>query len=136
MTDQKTERIETTIRIDGWDEQPTQEFDDGTKIAHAVVGLVDGSDGLSRGHLESVLYYAADGTSTYVGALRLEAELAGRKGAFTATGEGTFDGTTAASTMTIVQGTGDLAGISGTVSSSSTHEDYPNMPLTIEYALG
>ena len=38
--------------------------------------------------------------------------------------------------MRIVEGTGDLAGISGTVSSSSTQDDYPNMPLVIEYTFG
>ena len=130
-----TNTIETTIKIEGWDEQPTREFDDGTKVAHAVVTLTEGNDGLLAGHMESVLYYTADGTSTYAGAIRLEAELDGRKGAFTAVGEGGYDGTTASSTMKIVEGTGDLAGITGTVSSSSTHEDYPNMPLTIAYEI-
>ena len=38
--------------------------------------------------------------------------------------------------MRIVEGTGDLAGITGSVSSSSTHDDYPNMPLVIAYELG
>jgi hypothetical protein len=131
-----TTKIETTIKIDAWDEQPTAEHDDGTKVAHAVVTLAEGNEGLRSGHLESVLHYAADGTSTYAGLIRLEGELDGRSGALTAIGEGTYDGTTAASTMRIVEGTGDLAGISGTVSSSSTQEDYPNMPLVIEYSLG
>jgi hypothetical protein len=129
-------RIETTIKIDDWDEKPSAEYDDGTKLAHAVVTLVDGNDGLRTGHLESVLYYAADGTSTYVGAIHLDAVLDGRSGSFTAIGEGEYDGTTANSTMRIVEGTGDLTGISGTVSSSSTHADYPNMPLVIDYELG
>ena len=93
-----SDKIETTIKIDSWDEKPTQEFDDGTKVAHAVVGLTEGNDGPRTGHMESVLYYRADGTSTYLGAIRLEAELDGRKGAFTAIGEGEYDGTTASST--------------------------------------
>ena len=130
-----TNTIETTIKIEGWDEKPTQEFDDGTKVAHAVVTLTEGNDGLVAGHMETVLYYTGDGASTYAGAIRLEAELEGKKGAFTAVGEGGYDGTTATSTMKIVEGTGDLAGITGTVSSSSTHEDYPNMPLTIAYEI-
>ena len=131
-----SDKIETTIKIDSWDEKPTQEYDDGTKIAHAAVGLVEGNDGLVTGHLESVLYYRADGSSAYVGTIRLEAELDDKKGAFTAIGEGEYDGTTASSTMRIVEGTGDLAGITGTVSSSSTAQDYPNMPLVVEYELG
>jgi hypothetical protein len=90
-----TETLTTTIKIDNWDEQPTQEHDDGTKTAHAVVTLTDGNDGLRSGLLESVLHYGSDGTSEYAGLIRLEAELDGKVGAFTAIGEGTYDGTTA-----------------------------------------
>jgi hypothetical protein len=131
-----TEKLETTIKIDNWDEKPTQEYDDGTKVAHAAVTLTDGNDGLRSGLLESVLYYRSDGTSDYMGLIHLEGELSGRNGSFTAIGEGTYDSTTASSTMRIVDGTGELAGIGGTVSSSSTQADYPNMPLVIEYQLG
>ncbi len=131
-----TEKLETTIKIDTWDEKPTQEYDDGTKVAHAVVTLTDGNDGLRSGLLESVLYYGADDTSSYVGLLHLDAELDGRTGSFTALGHGEYDGTTASSTMPIVAGTGELAGITGSVASSSTQADYPNMPLVIEYQLG
>ena len=133
-------KIETTLKIDSWDEKPTAEYDDGTKLAHAVVALTEGPDhawgGLRTGHLESVLYYAADGTSTYAAVLHLDGELDGRQGALTAIGEGEYDGTTASSTMRIVESTGDLAGLTGTVSSSSTQDDYPNLPLVLEYELG
>jgi hypothetical protein len=135
-----TSKLETTIKIDNWDEKPTEEYDDGTKVAHAVVKLTEGagssSGGLSTGLLESVLYYGADGTSSYVGVLHLDAELDGKSGSFTAIGHGEYDGTTASSTMPIIQGTGDLAGITGSVSSTSTKDDYPNMPLVIAYDLG
>jgi hypothetical protein len=131
-----TNKLETTIKIDSWHEKPSEEYDDGTKLAHAVVKLTEGNDGLRTGHLESVLYYGADGTSSYVGVLRLDAELDGRSGSFTALGHGEYDGTTASSTMPIIEGTGELDGITGSVSSSSTHADYPNMPLVIEYTLG
>jgi hypothetical protein len=30
-------------------------------------------------------------------------------------------------------GTGELSGLSGTVSSRSTHADYPHMPLSLTY---
>ena len=130
-----TTKLETTIKIDSWDEKPSAEYDDGTKVAHAVVSLTDGNDGLSTGHLESVLYYGADGTSSYVGVLHLDGELAGKSGSFTALGQGEYDGTTASSTMPIIGGTGELDGIAGSVSSSSTQADYPNMPLVIEYDL-
>jgi len=72
-----TTTIKTTIKIDNWDEKPSVEYDDGTKVAHAVVSLTEGKDGLSTGHLESVLYYGADGTSSYVGVLHLEGDEVG-----------------------------------------------------------
>jgi hypothetical protein len=135
-----TKRLETTIEIESWDEKPSAEYDDGTKVSHAVVRLTEGagdsSGGLRSGLLESVLYYRSDGTSSYVGVLHLGGVLDGRSGSFTAIGHGEYDGTTATSTMPIVEGTGELAGISGSVSSSSTHQDYPNMPLVIAYELG
>ena len=128
-------KLETTIKIDNWDEKPSAEYDDGTKVSHAVVSLTEGNDGLSTGHLESVLYYGADGTSSYVGVLHLDGQLDGKSGSFTAIGNGEYDGTTASSTMPIIGGTGELDGITGSVSSSSTQADYPNMPLVIEYDL-
>ena len=131
-----TTTIKTTIKIDNWDEKPSAEYGDGTKVAHAVVSLTEGNDGLSTGHLESVLYYGADGTSSYVGVLHLEGELDGKSGSFTALGNGEYDGTTASSKMPIIGGTGELDGITGSVSSSSTQDDYPNMPLVIAYELG
>ena len=96
-----TRKLETTIRIDRWEENPSAEYDDGTKVAHAVAGLTEGNDGLRAGLLESVLYYREDGTSSYAGVIRLEGELDGRTGSFTAVGEGAYDGATAASTMPI-----------------------------------
>ena len=131
-----TEKLTTTLKIDNWDENPTQENDDGTKLTRAVVTLTDGADELKSGRFESLMHYKTDGTAAYVTVMRVEAELDGRSGAFTAVGEGTFDGTTASGTMHIVEGTGDLAGITGTLESSSTHADYPNMPLVVEYDLG
>ncbi len=105
-----TTTIKTTIKIDNWDEKPSAEYDDGTKVAHAVVSLIEGNDGLSTGHLESVLYYGADGTSSYVGVLHLDGELDGKSGSFTALGNGEYDGTTASSTDADHRGDGRARG--------------------------
>jgi uncharacterized protein DUF3224 len=128
-------KLVTTIAIDDWQESPTQEFGDGTKICHAVVRLSKGRDGLTGGHMESVLHYREDGTSNYVTVLRLEGTLDGRAGSFVAIGDGVYDGTSAGGTMRIVSGSGELGTISGTVGGESTHDDYPQMPLVIEYDL-
>lgn len=130
-----TEKLVTTIKIDDWQESPTREFDDGTKISHAVVRLTEGRDGLTAGHMESVLYYRQDGSSRYTTLLRLEGELGGRAGSFVAVGDGSYDGTTAGGVMRIVSGSGDLETVSGTIGGDATHADYPQMPLVIEYDL-
>ena len=126
----------TRLKITSWDETVTAEFD-GSKITRAAVELAEGVDGLTGGTSESVMYYRPDGSSDYVTVIRLTGVLDGRAGSFVASGHGGFDGTTAASTSDIVpgSGTGELAGISGTLTSSSTHADYPFMPLTLTYQL-
>lgn len=67
--------------------------------------------------------------------MRLSATLSGRSGQFMLLGEGTFDGATAVSHVHIVEGsgTGALEGITGLGESSSTHSDYPFMPLSLTF---
>ncbi len=127
--------IATRLRIASWDENPVSEFGDGSKITRATVVLTDGADGLESGRFESVMYYRSDGTSSYVNIMHLTATLDGRTGSFVLSGEGTFDGTTASGTSTIVagSGTGGLTGIRGAINSASTHADYPFMPLVLDY---
>lgn len=142
-----TTTVQTKLKIESWDEQPSRELEDGRKFTRAEVrfaGDQSGSDGSGgENRIESatysgLMYYAADGTSTYVTMMQVTATLDGKSGSFVLTGSGTYDGTTAAGESSIVpgSGTGELAGISGSASSSSTHDDYPYMPLTISYDLG
>ena len=131
-----TKTLETKLTIESWDEQPSRELADGRKFTRAEVGL-KGADGIGSASYEALMYYAADGTSTYVTMMHVTGTLDGRSGSFVLTGSGTYDGTTAAGGSSIVpgSGTGELTGISGSASSSSTHDDYPFMPLTISYEL-
>jgi hypothetical protein len=115
------------LKIDAWDEQPYRTLDDGRKFARAEVTL----SGDPSADMESLLYYKADGTSEYVALMHLTGTFDGRQGSLVLRGTGTFDGTTAHSVSEIVEGTGDLAGATGTAESSSTHADYPYMPLTL-----
>jgi hypothetical protein len=127
--------VETALKIESWDEEPAQEFADGTKISRSESRL-DGEIGSATSR--SLLYYRADGTSSFVVVMRVEATLDGHAGAFVLAGDGTYDGTTAAQRLTIVDGSGagGLAGIRGSARSYSTSADYPNMPLVLEYDLG
>jgi uncharacterized protein DUF3224 len=127
--------LTTKLEIKSWDEKPYREFDDGRKFARAEVVLAGTDGGVLEGAFESLLYYAADGTSTFVSVLQLTAELDGRTGSVILTGDGGFDGTTATVRARVVEGTGALAGITGTLVSRSTHQDYPYMPITLTYEL-
>ncbi len=130
--------LETRLKIASWDERPYRELADGSRFCRADVVLAEGTDGIAGGVFEALLYYRPDGTSSYVTLMSLTADLNGRQGTFVLRGEGTFDGTTARVTASVVDGsqTGDLAGLSGTAESVSTHADYPYMPLKVSYTLG
>ncbi|HEY2674031.1 MAG TPA: DUF3224 domain-containing protein [Rugosimonospora sp.] len=127
--------LETKLEITSWDEKPYRELPDGSKFTQAKVEIGDDELGASW---EALMYYAADGTCTYVTLMQVTGRLGERSGSFVLQGTGTHDGTTATGRCTIVpgSGTGELAGITGTLTTVSTHADYPYMPLTLEYEVG
>lgn len=133
-TEAMTKTLNTKLEIKSWDEKPYREFDDGRKFTRAEVAL-GAADGIDGATFEALMYYGTDGTSSYVSLMSITATLDGRSGSFVLSGTGGYDGTTAVSESTVVPGTatGDLTGLTGTVTSSSTHEDYPHMPLTLSY---
>ncbi len=130
--------MESRLKIESWDEKPYLELPDGQKLSRASVVLGDGGSGLTGGSFEGLLHYRPDGTSTYVTLMHVTGTLGGRSGGFTLTGQGRFDGTSARGESVIVEGsgTGELAGVTGTAESVSTHADYPYMPLVIRYDIG
>lgn len=133
---------ETRLDIKSWDENPYRELPDGTKFARAEVTLAGTADAagagtaLTEGGFEALLHYKADGTSTYVTLMSLTGTVEGRSGRLVLAGDGSYDGKTARVRAEVIEATGDLAGLTGTVVSESTHEDYPHMPLTLTYELG
>jgi Protein of unknown function (DUF3224) len=133
--------IETKLEIKSWDEKPYRELPDGSRFARADVvlagtGAQAGGVELTDASFESLLYYRADGTSSYVTLMTITGTLDGRRGTVVLAGDGTYDGTTARGAQHIVDATGELAGLTGTAVSVSTHADYPHMPLTLTYELG
>lgn len=133
-----TETLETRLTIESWDEKPYREFDDGRKFTTANVTLTS-QDGPLVGEATwaALMYYAADGTSTYVGQMQFTGTLGGRTGSFVMQGQGGYDGKTARLVSAILaeSGTGDLAGITGSSECVSTHADYPLWPMALSYTL-
>jgi Protein of unknown function (DUF3224) len=135
--DEQVTTLATKLEIKSWDEQPYQEFDDGRKLTKAAVTLAGSGDEITSASFDAVLFYRPDGASEYVSIMLVNASLGGEAGSFALRGSGDYDGTRAASEFEIVEGsgTGGCAGITGTATSVSTHEDYPNMPITFKYEL-
>jgi len=133
---QKT--VEARLKIESWDEKPYRELGEGDKLTRADVLLSGPDDGLTSAIFEALMFYRADGTSTYVTLMHLTGTLDGRRGSFVLQGQGTYDGKTARGESYVVEGsgTGELAGLGGTCQSVSTHDDYPFMPLTLNYDIG
>jgi hypothetical protein len=131
------EIVETRLKIDSWDEKPYRELSDGRKFTRAEVALSGSGDELESATFVGLMFYRADGTSSYVTLMHINGTLGGHSGSFVLQGHGSFDGTTARGESTVVAGSGTagLAGITGIAESASTHEDYPFMPLTLRYEL-
>lgn len=130
--------IEAKLKIESWDEKPYRELAEGGKLTRADILLSGPADGLTSATSEALMFYRADGTSAYVTLMHITGRLDGRAGSFVLQGQGTYDGTTARGQSHVVagSGTGELAGLSGTAESVSTHDDYPFMPLTVRYDIG
>ena len=131
-----TTHLQTRLKIDSWDEKPYRELDDGRKFTRANVALSIAEDGIeARATWDALLYYAADGTSSYVGLMHVEGRLGDRSGSFVMEGTGRYDGTEARGESSVVPetATGGLQGLRGSGVSVSTHADYPFMPLTLDY---
>lgn len=82
--------------------------------------------------MENLLLYLPSGHSCFGGMLRIDGRLGNLSGSLVFQTTGRYDGTEARFTGEIVDGTGDFKGTTGTASSTSTHADYPHMPLTLD----
>jgi Protein of unknown function (DUF3224) len=133
-----TTHLETKLEIKSWDEKPYRELDDGQRFTRADVVQAVSDDSVEADVTsESLMFYTADGTATYVGLMRFSGRLGDRSGSFVLRCEGTYDGTHARGTYTVVagSGTGDLTGLSGTATSVSSQADYPHQPFVFDYDL-
>ena len=57
--------LDVKLKIDSWDEQPTMECPDGTKLSRTDVRL-SGVGDVSAARAQSLLFYRADRTSAFV----------------------------------------------------------------------
>ena len=103
------------FKIDAWDEDAYEEFEDGAKLTEANVRQTFEGSLVGTGTVRWLMSYRSDGTAHYVGLQRFEGAVEGRRGSFVAETSGDFDKERARWTLTVIPGTGtdDLAGIEG-----------------------
>ena len=117
-----------TFKVESWDEQPLDTGaagDTGRRSTHAVVRQSVSGDVTGSGRADWLMCYRPDGTADYVGLQQVEGRFGGGAGAFTCSSVGTFDGSVAVGTLTVLEGsgTGDLAGVAGTATFRAPHGD-------------
>ncbi len=105
-------KLHATFDIAGWDESPIHEWEGG-KLTRASVKKTFAGDIEGDAVLEYVMTYAPDGTAAFVGLERLTGTAGGRKGALVLQQVGIFAGEAATAALTVVGGSGDFEGASG-----------------------
>lgn len=130
-----TTSASATFTLDGWDEQPYAELEDGRKLTRASVKQTFAGDIVGEGTVEWLMAYRPDGTADFVGLQHIVGRLGGKSGSFVLSTSGTFDGQAAAGPWTVVAdvSTGELAGLTGSGSMSAPTGGEPT--VTLDYDL-
>jgi hypothetical protein len=121
--------------ITRWDEKPWSEAEGQPKLTRATVAKTYTGDIEGEGHVEYVMMYRADGSSTFTGLERIDASIAGKTGTFVLQRSGVYEGGQAKESYAVVAGsaTGELAGLTGDGSSSVGHG--MEHPFVLRYEL-
>lgn len=117
-----------------WDGKPWNEVP-GSKVTHSLVTqtFTGGIEG--QAECQQLVAYSGDSYASFVGLHRVTGSVAGRSGSFVLQSSGTYEDNTARVNWFVVpgSGTGELAGLRGQGGYVAAHEDYPNVPYTLEY---
>ena len=104
------------FEVQSWDENAYVELEGGAKLTRASVGQAFSGDLEGEGAVEWLMCYREDKTADFVGLQRFVGSLGSRSGSFVMTTQGSFDGTEAKGSLTVVarSGTEELSAITGT----------------------
>jgi hypothetical protein len=123
--------IHATFTVGSWDEEPLWEGPDGRKVTRATVEQTVDGDASGRGTAHWLMAYRADGTAEYSGIQLLDGAADGRRGMLVLRSTGTFDGTTARGQLEVIDGSGQLAGMSGTGRFEAPHGSVATVELEL-----
>jgi len=115
----------STFSLKRWDEKPYDEVDGAPKLTRASVLYSFEGELVGEGRLEYLMSYLPDGSALFAGFQRFVGQLGSREGTFIFKHGGRFASGVASDTWTVVpgSGTGALAGITGQVEFSASHQD-------------
>jgi hypothetical protein len=122
-----------TFKITGWDEDTYENLESPAKLTRANATQAFSGDIEGDGAVTWLMAYAADDAATFVGLLRITGQVGGRDGTVVLTSSGTFDGSVAKGPLTVLEGFGGLAGITGSGELVAPLAGEPS--VTLEYEL-
>jgi Protein of unknown function (DUF3224) len=125
-----------TVEMAGWDEKPYEEIDGGRKLTSTTVQQKFSGDIEGEGSATWLTSYLADGTAEYSGFQRIVGSIGGTKGSIVLRMSGGYDGTTARSEWSVVEGmgTGELSTLTGSGRNESDREGHNSYALDYELA--
>jgi hypothetical protein len=129
-----TTRAEAKAEVTSWNEEGYTEIEGGGKLTKASVTQKVTGDLEGESSWESLMCHRPDGTATFVGMERVVGRIGEREGSYVVQVSGDYDGTTARSTGSVVEGagTGGLSGLRGTVTGTATATE---VTISLEYDL-
>ena len=105
--------ISATFEIKGWDEQPFDETVGVAKLTKASVAKEYAGDVEGTSATEWLMAYNPDKSAVFVGLERIKGTIGGRRGSLVLQHVGTFVDGAAKATLTVVSGTDELKGATG-----------------------
>jgi hypothetical protein len=125
-----TPKLNAVFEIKAWDEQEFDETTGGARLTKASVAKEYHGDVEGGSATEWLMAYAPDGSAVFVGLERINGTVGGRPGTLVLEHVGRFEGGSASATLTVISGTGDLSGATG--SGEFVADPAGRISLTIE----
>ena len=105
--------LNATFEIKGWDEQPFDEAVGVATLTQASVAREYSGDVEGTSATEWLMAYHPDKSAAFVGLERIKGTIGGRHGSLVLKHVGTFEDGVAKATLTVVSGTDELNGATG-----------------------
>jgi hypothetical protein len=105
--------VRATFVINGWDEEPFDDAGGGAKLTRASVTREYSGDVEGDSATEWLMAYQLDESAAFVGVERIRGTIGGRRGSLVLQHVGTFADGVATAVLTVVSGTDELQGATG-----------------------